>query len=326
MRNFVLGLSLSACLSAFGWCDEYIHTNAEGCVQSGNYSPLEHGVKYSVDSILFGQTRDLPPEQRELKLKLMYVDAFLTDAENNSPRLTVGEEYFIANGIPVKYYHELVARGKDVAEHVASNKHWTSDLVGYRKELRELYTRFFKAHAATDITFEDFYRNVIIKEFRDSALVHGEWYDGPLPEIHELPVAPTPPSEISRFYGRYERDMAPEELAMKRKLDYVAVFCSKIVDNRTVLTVGEDYFRENGIPVEYLDQLKARIKHGEDYSDYVNIMELGKVADRTKAAERHRKRYAAFLEEYQKTGILYDEFWDKVYEAHCRGEKFPWED
>lgn len=325
MRNLLLGLSLLVCLAALGEGKEYVYTNEYGSFGSNTSDPLVGREKvYAVDSILFRNDSDLSQEQRALKLKLMYVDAFLTDAEGNSPRLTVGEEYFVANGIPVKYYHDMVARCKDVAERVAKNKFFEKmDMAEYRQRLRELYTRFFKEHAATGITLEDFFR-VLVRESFD-AMPADMWYAGPVPEKIERPIM-FQHFEIDRLLGCDERRMIPEELAMKRKLEYVREFCTKAVDNHAVLTVGKDYFRENGIPEKYYDQLIARIRTSEDQHDYYTMKEYGKVVDRAKGMERHRKLYAAFLDEYLKTGIFYEDFIENVIERQRQGETFPWDE
>lgn len=310
MRIIAIALALSACVAAFGGNkEEYYHANRYGYLQISSNDPLEHGAKYAVDSLLLSRDRALKPRQRAMKLKLMYVDAFLTTVKNDTVKLTVGEEYFIANGIPVKYYRELVDRcmktTEQNAEFYKEREFAKPNPSDSRKELRKLYSEYFKETAATGITFEDFYANKI-KEYKTQIITNGEWYDGPLPEISENPEPKQ--HEIDRFFGKYESDMSPEDLAMKRKLEYVAVFCSKIVDNRTVLTADKEYCRKNGIPEEYLDQLADRINWSETSADYFNLTEFGRVPDRAKGHERDRKTYTAFLEENKKNGITYDEF------------------
>ena len=326
MRNFVLWLLALVCLPVHGVFNDYIYTNEYGCVVGRNQNPLEETKKYrmvyAVDSLLLSQDKDLSPEQRAMKLKLMYVDAFLTDVEGNCPRLTVGEEYFIANGIPVKYYHDLVAKGKETAEMMARNN-FPHDMEGSRKYLRELYPRFFKETAATGVFFEDFYRKLIRDEFL-AATPADSWYEGPVPEVGD-PTSWTS-FDVARFCGSNEREMSAEDLAIKRKLEYVRKFCAKVVDNRTVFTVGKDYFRENGIPEEYFDQLVAWTKQSEDMADCADMESFGKTRNRAKFLEQDRKFYAAFLEENKKTGILYEDFMADVVARRQAGEKFPWED
>lgn len=102
-----------------------------------------------------------------------------------------------------------------------------------------------------------------------------------------------------------------EQLDMKKKLERIFIYKTEARDNRMYLSVGSDYFVENGIPVEYYNMMQAQCDANNAFMEEC-VKNLGEndvdCTDLAANIEQNKKDYEEYLATVGKDGISYQEY------------------
>ena len=115
---------------------------------------------------------------------------------------------------------------------------------------------------------------------------------------------PIPANELVTTIS--DTDASPEQLALKRKIENICINMTTVKDNHLELMVDKDYFIQNNIPVSYYDLIVNEIEAANKSAD--ELRNLGVEINIADDIEEARKRYNAYITEFEKRRIPREEF------------------
>lgn len=109
-----------------------------------------------------------------------------------------------------------------------------------------------------------------------------------------------------------DEQATPEQLILMKKLERIFIYHTVANGNRMELDVDSQFFRDNGIPVEYYDLMKAQYDSNNEFAD--NLLKQAESQgakfdyDLADMLKQNRNDYEAYLEEVGSDSITYKEY------------------
>jgi len=117
------------------------------------------------------------------------------------------------------------------------------------------------------------------------------------------------------FYAMPDDMLTPEQLQIRKKLEKISIFCTEAKDNKMFLTVGSDYFIENGIPVEFYDSMVEQYRLNNEFTQTMISTCSDYEVDVAALLEQNKADYNKYLAEVGENGISYNEYCKRRHEA-----------